>query len=258
MALIKCPKCGKEKVSDSAESCPECGYNIKKHFDDIRKAEQEKKEAEKKKKEEEERIKKEKAEQEKMINCPECGESFLESLKICPYCGLSLDDKETLKKLSDIKYLEHEASTNDELLLWVTALIGSSILLFYFFFIFFSGDKGFFVVSMIILGILSFVGSLGCVIDELSRKKNMKNDAILAKADYDAYVLKKEKKLQELSDYIKRSSSSTKNVPKCPTCGSTKIRKISGTKRAASILGFGILSNNIGKTYECLNCKYKW
>lgn len=48
------------------------------------------------------------------------------------------------------------------------------------------------------------------------------------------------------------------NVPKCPTCGSTKIRKISGTKKAASILGFGILSNNIGKTYECLNCKYKW
>lgn len=48
------------------------------------------------------------------------------------------------------------------------------------------------------------------------------------------------------------------NIPKCPTCGSTKIRKISGTKRAASILGFGILSNNIGKTYECLNCKYKW
>lgn len=111
---------------------------------------------------------------------------------------------------------------------------------------------------MIILGILSFVGSLGRVIDELSRKKNMKNDTILAKADYDAYVLKKEKKLQELSDYIKRSSSSTKNIPKCPTCGSTKIRKISGTKRAASILGFGILSNNIGKTYECLNCKYKW
>lgn len=48
------------------------------------------------------------------------------------------------------------------------------------------------------------------------------------------------------------------NIPKCPTCGSTKIRKISGTKRTASILSFGILSNNIGKTYECLNCKYKW
>lgn len=35
MALIKCPECGKENVSDSAESCPECGYNIKKHFDNF-------------------------------------------------------------------------------------------------------------------------------------------------------------------------------------------------------------------------------
>ncbi len=46
--------------------------------------------------------------------------------------------------------------------------------------------------------------------------------------------------------------------PKCPTCGSTNIRKILGTKKAASIIGFGILSNNISKTFECLNCKYKW
>lgn len=32
MALIKCPECGREKVSDSAESCPDCGYGIKEHF----------------------------------------------------------------------------------------------------------------------------------------------------------------------------------------------------------------------------------
>lgn len=48
--LVVCPECGKEKVSDSAESCPECGYNIKKHFDDIRKAEQEKRKQKKRKK----------------------------------------------------------------------------------------------------------------------------------------------------------------------------------------------------------------
>lgn len=35
MALIKCPECGRENVSDSAISCPGCGYAIKKHFDDI-------------------------------------------------------------------------------------------------------------------------------------------------------------------------------------------------------------------------------
>lgn len=30
MALIKCPECGRENVSDSAESCPNCGYRIRK------------------------------------------------------------------------------------------------------------------------------------------------------------------------------------------------------------------------------------
>lgn len=56
------------------------------------------------------------------------------------------------------------------------------------------------------------------------------------------------------------SSASTKptNTPKCPTCQSTHIRKIGTGKRVASIIGFGILSSSIGKTYECLDCKYKW
>lgn len=34
MALIKCPECGREKVSDSAEACPDCGFGIKKYFEE--------------------------------------------------------------------------------------------------------------------------------------------------------------------------------------------------------------------------------
>ena len=48
------------------------------------------------------------------------------------------------------------------------------------------------------------------------------------------------------------------NVPKCPTCGSTNIRKISTLNRAVSIGTLGLLSGKIGKNYECLNCKAKW
>lgn len=33
MALIKCPECGRENVSDIAEMCPECGYPVKKYFE---------------------------------------------------------------------------------------------------------------------------------------------------------------------------------------------------------------------------------
>lgn len=32
MALVKCPECGRENVSDTAKACPECGFNISKHY----------------------------------------------------------------------------------------------------------------------------------------------------------------------------------------------------------------------------------
>lgn len=36
MALIRCPECGKENVSDRAVACPTCGYPIKEQFDRIK------------------------------------------------------------------------------------------------------------------------------------------------------------------------------------------------------------------------------
>jgi len=32
MALIKCPECGKDNVSSTAVSCPNCGFNVKQHL----------------------------------------------------------------------------------------------------------------------------------------------------------------------------------------------------------------------------------
>ena len=37
MALVTCPECGREKVSDTALACPGCGYPIKEHFEKINK-----------------------------------------------------------------------------------------------------------------------------------------------------------------------------------------------------------------------------
>lgn len=51
---------------------------------------------------------------------------------------------------------------------------------------------------------------------------------------------------------------SNKNKPHCPTCNSTNIRKIPTGKKISGGLMFGLFSNNVRKTYECLNCKYKW
>ena len=57
---------------------------------------------------------------------------------------------------------------------------------------------------------------------------------------------------------LKNTIQNTNNIPKCPTCGSTDIRKISGTKRFVSTGIFGLASSNIGKNMECRSCGAKW
>jgi hypothetical protein len=49
-----------------------------------------------------------------------------------------------------------------------------------------------------------------------------------------------------------------RNVPKCPTCGSTNISKIGTLNRIASVGFFGLASSKIGKTQKCNNCGYTW
>lgn len=48
------------------------------------------------------------------------------------------------------------------------------------------------------------------------------------------------------------------NVPKCPTCGSTKVEKIGMVSKMISTDLFGLASNSIGKTFKCNNCGHKW
>ena len=49
------------------------------------------------------------------------------------------------------------------------------------------------------------------------------------------------------------------NIPKCPICSSTDIKKISLTNKAASALAFGVLSaGHVSKTYKCNTCGAKF
>ena len=52
--------------------------------------------------------------------------------------------------------------------------------------------------------------------------------------------------------------SQEQNIPKCPTCGSTNIKKISAGNRWLSTGLFGISSSKLGKSIECRHCGYKW
>lgn len=47
-------------------------------------------------------------------------------------------------------------------------------------------------------------------------------------------------------------------IPKCPTCGSTKVEKISTAKKVVGFAMVGVFSSNLGKTMHCKQCGYKW
>ena len=48
------------------------------------------------------------------------------------------------------------------------------------------------------------------------------------------------------------------NVPKCPTCCSTNIEKISAGKKMSGAFLFGIFSSDIRNTMHCKDCGAKW
>ena len=72
------------------------------------------------------------------------------------------------------------------------------------------------------------------------------------------------KSVQDLETHIKESHNRSEakiqnNIPKCPTCESSDIEKISGMNKVGSGALFGIFSlGHISKTFKCKNCGYKW
>lgn len=51
----------------------------------------------------------------------------------------------------------------------------------------------------------------------------------------------------------------TDNRLKCPTCGSAKVIRIPGLSKATWVALQGVYSiGKISKTFQCMNCGYKW
>lgn len=64
--------------------------------------------------------------------------------------------------------------------------------------------------------------------------------------------------VREELDRKNTSSNKKTSIPKCPTCGSTNISKISATSKAVSVGLWGIFSQKVKKQFKCKNCGYEW
>ena len=205
MALVKCPECGREKVSDSADACPDCGYGIKAHFEKIRKEEALRNAEEAKRKQEEERrivLEKARAEErQKRIN------------------DKQKEADATIKKLQ-ANAKENKKATIIALvwsLFWTVILIISFV----------NDFNGLIIVLALICSVLGWF--LFCV------ARAATNDSIkdieLAQKSIDEYEsVKKQRaetayKAAQINEARRREEEALKH-PKCPNCGSTNTQII--------------------------------
>lgn len=106
MSLISCLECG-NKISDSAEACPQCGFPIREYVsfvkDEEKKIQEEQKRLDIEKEKERQRI----AEEERIANikCHECG-NVIGNIEICPYCGFNMFEYKKEKELEEQKIRE--------------------------------------------------------------------------------------------------------------------------------------------------------
>ena len=58
--------------------------------------------------------------------------------------------------------------------------------------------------------------------------------------------------------YTSQLEKAERNKPRCPSCGSTNIQKISASAKIGGALMFGILSKTAKSQFKCCKCGYKW
>lgn len=94
------------------------------------------------------------------------------------------------------------------------------------------------------------------IIRKISSDNELLNAMIeLKKNDIIEYNLK----LSQFRNQVNQQKQQQENnVPKCPTCQSINIKKISTTSKVTSVAMFGLLSQKVKKTYHCNKCGYEW
>ncbi len=234
MALIKCPECGRENVSDTAEACPNCGYGIKKHFEKI-------KLEEKKQQETKEKLKKDvkpiKVENQYVYNIPKpkkpvFSKGFIVYLVVVTIFLLLLFFINPHKAIREI----------EEFFLWFFTFEG---------------------IPLIIYGIpylreLSDYHLAQNDFEEYKKKIIKERKESLAKALEEEKILKQEKKYAEYSQSSDNAWGTKYFTDPCPHCGHYKVRYAKWEDKQLSVAFWGVASDKIDKDFKCDYCKKIW
>lgn len=225
MALLKCPECGRENVSDSAISCPDCGFSIQEYL---------------KTKQDEEYIQKEKERLQSEL-----------AKKLSEIDSLQKPQKPTISKIimSDNRFVF--------VIFAIVAVIGLIVMIYTL--AAFGKPNGFSLIATLFCSVIALIGVSDIkkgYNEKLSEYKDFEGYKQKKKQrvqeNYD-YRIKHIKTKSEVSAPVIINTGL-----KCPVCGSRSVKRISTTSRITSVAMVGLASSKIGKQYECKNCKHKW
>lgn len=226
MAIIKCPECGREKVSDSAEACPDCGYGIKAHFEKIRQEEEEKRKKEELRKQEEIRRK----EQER------------------------LREEREREQQAEIDAMPTPEKPFPWQVLLGIFFAGMAIFMFCIDSIFLGLFEGFIAFVLIVGGYSNYQDKKRIYETSLHDMERAKREALALERINQAIADEQNAKIMNAVNPFKEVT----NGVKCPMCGKNAGKKISTTNRAVSVAAVGLASGKIGKQYKCSSCGHMW
>lgn len=225
MALVKCPECGRENVSDAAEACPSCGYAVKKHYQKIR--------------EEEARQARAKAETEKRI--------LEERQKKATEAQRQKDAIERLER-------QIKGTSRTIPIMAILTLLFATLTVWGWN----NSRHGSLGLLIVFCGFATFFCIIGWIAS-ISGKQQAREDLMLVKQSVDSYEQKVEERKVRAEEIAKRQQElQDAQHPKCPNCGSKNTKRITATNRAVSTATFGIASSTVGKQYKCNHCKHMW
>ena len=101
-------------------------------------------------------------------------------------------------------------------------------------------------------------------------EEELSKNPLFNKAQYIKTCRKEQEQIKYREEFLHQQESSEGNksptqsqplqlnIPRCPTCNSTNIKKISDLRRGTHAVAWGLFSKTARSQFECKNCGYKF
>ena len=251
LALITCPECGRQNVSDTAIACPECGYAIREHFERIKDEEKQYRKSIKEKNLQEYQQRIEAEEKQRQYR------KDIKEKKLQEYQQrIEAEEEQRIienKRIEAVNKINNDIEENKGYIKLFSVLLAP----FLIFSIFSFSIPGLILAAGTFLIWLFIFSIFKSKIDKSKKSLQLFESNI---EQFDKMIEKE----QFYAEVIKRNEIERKRRieegqhPVCPNCGSKNTHRISTARKIVSTEALGLASSTIGKQYKCDDCKHMW